>query len=386
MMKPEIKENCSCPETCCPSSKKSDDDIKNLLRVCYTEWIIMGVLSMMIMMKMETYLDDDEWMWYMIYSTMLFFFSLPFTVGFHDHITPRCNCHANESIIPSPLPIITSRPSKKEPEFGLIKKVEDALDFGASRAEAEESESSSSSSSFVEKLKRKSKAKKRNRKTKSKKKSKPTKRNVEKSTKKKLISVSTLSKSSSESESSSSSTKVSLMKPEIGIIEVDSFGFAVIKKNNDESSPEELGEELPVVLVKNEEPKPTTVVIKEEIFKGSDTENEERTVEAKLVIKKEPSLHGEAVNGNFEYNLIVDVDPDEDDNMIVDVQGQVEGGEMNVSTHAATQGEGQAEVEAEIKYGDKKDKGEVEIVVSSDAGSSGDEMTLKADKKKKTRE
>jgi len=385
-MKPDINENCSCPETCCPSSKESDNDIKNLLRVCYSEWIIMGILAMMIMMKMETYLDDDEWVWYMLCSTMLFVFSLPFTVGFHDHTAPRCNCQCKESDIPSPKTTITSRPPKIEPKFGLIKKVEDALGFGANRESGDAtSEESESSGSFVEKLKRKSKDKKRNRKTKSKKNSKFMK-NAEKSTKKKQISVSTLPNISAECESSSSSTKVSHMKPAIGSIEVDSFGFGVIRKNKDESSPEESGEDLPVIMVKKEEPKPINVVIEEKIFKGSDTENEEKTVEAKLMIKKEPSLHGEAANGNFEYNLTVNVDPDEDDNMIVDVHGQVEGGEMNVSTYAATEGEGQAEVEAEIKYGDKKDKDEVEIAVFSDASNSADEMTLKADKKKKSRE
>jgi len=196
------------------------------------------------------------------------------------------------------------------------------------------------------------------------------------------MSASTLSNISSDSESLSSSTKVSLMKPDIGIIEVDPIAFGVIRKNDDESSTEESGEELSIVLVKNEEPKPTTVVIEEEIFKGSDAENEEKNVEAKLMMKKKPSLHGEAAK--FEYNLIVDDDPDEDDNMIVGVHGQVEGGEMTVSTHAANEGEGQAEVEAEIKYGDKKDKGDVEIVVFSDASSSGNEMTLKDDQKKKT--
>jgi len=378
-MKPVINENCSCLETCCPSSKESDNDIKNLLRVCFSEWIVMGILAMMIMMKMETYLNDDEWVWYMICSTMLFVFSLPFTVGFHDHTTPRCNCHGKESNIPSPIPIITSRSSKKEPEFGLIKKVKDALGFGVSSGdESSEEFESFSTGSFVEKLKRKSKAQKRNKKTNSKKKSKSIMRNVEKSTKKRQMSVSTLTNISSESESLSSSTKVSLMKPEIGIIEVDPNGFGVIRKNDDESLTEESGEKLSVVLVKNEEPKPTTVVIEEEIFKGSDAENEEKNVEAKLMMKKEPSLHGEAAN--FEYNLIVDDNPDEDDNMIVDVHSQVEGREMTVSTHAANEGEGQAEVETEIKYGDKKDKGDVEIVVFSDASSSGDEMTLKDDK------
>ena len=70
-------------------------------------------------------------------------------------------------------------------------------------------------------------------------------------------------------------------------------------------------------------------------------------------------------DGKLEYNLVVNVDPDEEDHMIVDVHGEVDGGEMDVSTYAATEGEGQANVDAEIQHGDKTDKGEVEIVVSS---------------------
>merc|ERR1719435_426475 len=140
--------------------------------------------------------------------------------------------------------------------------------------------------------------------------------------------------------------------------------------------------ELESILLKKEEPMDTTIVIEKDIFKGSDAENEERTVEAKLVIKKEPALPGD--DFKLEYNLVVNVDPDEEDHMIVDVQGQVEGGEMAVSTHAATEGEGQANVEAEIQHGVKKDKGEVEIVVCSETDSSSDEMNLKAGKKKKT--
>jgi len=403
-MRHEIQDNSSCSETCCPSSKQSDNDIKNLLRVCYTEWVVMGILATMIMLKMETYLDDEEWMWYTIYSTMLFVFSLPFVVGFHSHAVPRCNCNDKESS-PSPKP----------------------------NSASEESESSASSA-IVEKAKRKSKSKKRSSKTKSKKKSGSKKRNVKSSikNKQKPASASALTKSSSESESWSSSSKGSPKEQGIGVTKKvqDFLGFGVTRETNDEFSSEESSistsssiekkmerktsskkqqsvltgsssglessssstevskekrsskEKLKSVLLKKEEPKDTTIVIENDIFKGSDAENEERTVEAKLVIKKEPALPGEEVK--LEYDLIVNVDPDEEDNMIVNVQGQVEGGEMDVSTHAATEGEGQANVEAEIQHGAKKDKGEVEIVVSSEAGSSSDEMNLKARKKKKT--
>jgi len=342
-MRPEIHENCSCSETCCPSSKKSDGDIKNLLRVCYTEWVIMAILATMIMMKMETYLDDEEWMWFIIYSTILFLFSLPFVVSFHRHSVPRCNCNDKESRTSSPKPNNAS----------------------------EESESSSSSV-IVEKVKRKSKSKKRNSKTKSEKNSKSKKRNVKIiKNKRKSASVAALTKSSSECESSSSSIK------EFGITKKvqDFLGFGMTSNANDESS----SEESPLLLKKEE---PTTIIVEKDIFKGSDAENEERTVEAKLVIKKEPALPGEEVK--LEYDLIVNVDPDEEDHMIVNVQGQVEGGVMDVSTHAATEGEGQANVEAEIQHGAKKDKGELEIVVCSETDGSSDEMNLKAGKTKKT--
>ena len=48
-----------------------------------------------------------------------------------------------------------------------------------------------------------------------------------------------------------------------------------------------------------EEPKNTTIyiVVEKEIFKGSDAEEEERTVETKLVIRKEPALPGEGYGG-----------------------------------------------------------------------------------------
>ena len=371
-MKSEVQENCSCPETYCPSFKKGEDDIKNLLRVCYTEWVIMGILTTVIMMKMETYLNDNEWMSYMVYSTMLIVFGLPFLVGLHSHTAPKCNCNNKEFGISSSEPNIASRSSK------LVKKVKDALGFGASTVIDEEIsvEESESFASSAEKVKRKPKSKKRSR----------SKKEVESKLKRNQKPVSALIKNNSpESESSSSSS-------EIGIIEKiqDSLGFGGTRDSNDESSSEEfaeksgkegsMNEKVKSAMMKEVEPKDTTIIVEQDIFKGSDAE-EERSVEVKLMIKKEPSLPGE--EGKLEYNLVINVDPDEEDHMIVDIHGKVDGGEMDVSTYAATEGEGQANVDAEIQHGDKTDKGEVEIVVSSEASSSSDEMNLKAAGKKK---
>merc|ERR1719431_1158576 len=122
-MRPEIHDNCSCSEACCPSSKQSDKDIKNLLRVCYSEWVIMGILATMIMLKMETYLDDEEWVGYMIYSTMLFVFSLPFIVGFHSHTVPRCNCNDKESSTPSSISNNASEESESSSSSAIVEKV-----------------------------------------------------------------------------------------------------------------------------------------------------------------------------------------------------------------------------------------------------------------------
>ena len=102
-------------------------------------------------------------------AMLLIVFSLPFIVGHHSHTPPRCNCNDKEFSISSSKSIIASRSSK------LIKKVKDALSFGASTVmdgeSSEESESSSSSAS-AERVKRKSKSKRRSSKTKTKSKKK----------------------------------------------------------------------------------------------------------------------------------------------------------------------------------------------------------------------
>merc|ERR1712142_984093 len=318
--KTEITEECVCPESCCPSNPK--DGIKYLLRICYTEWVIMAILATMIKIRMTTYLEEDDWMWYVIYSGILFIFGIPFVVGIHDHTDPTCNCFGDKEhevikrTTKEVSEAITPRTTKKQPEFGLLKK-------------------------------RKSKSR----------------RNLKRSTKMKRP-VSGLIKSSTESVSSSSSSKVARQKKSKTV------------KNFKEKKPVSV-----VNKSEDEEPKETTIVVKEEIFKGSDVEEEERTVSAKLVIQKEADEEDK-----FNYDLVLDIDPDEDDHMSVDVHGQVEGGEMTVATHAATEGEGKADVVAEIQYGDGKDKDEVVMIVSSESSSSSDEMKLKASKKTKTKE
>ena len=65
-------EPCSCPE----SSSQDDSILKYLLCFCYTELVIMRILTMMIMVKMAN-LEKEEWVWFKIYSGMLFIFSIP---------------------------------------------------------------------------------------------------------------------------------------------------------------------------------------------------------------------------------------------------------------------------------------------------------------------
>ena len=305
-------ENCFCPESCCPSS--SSAEIKYLLRVCYIEWGIMGILSMLIMAKM-TDLEDDEWVWYKIFTGMLIIFSIPFTVGFHEHTDPSCDCQVQQE---------EKSPQKKTRQyhdwFGLTKKTR-------------------KSSKKIKKLRKSSK------------KRQPVfglikpvkKANVGQSRHKDVT------ESSSETESSSSSTKVTKQH-----------------------------KTRPQKMLLKKDPKKTTVTINEEIFKKFDDE-EERTVEASLEIQKEPSLTGG--EDKFNYQILIDVDPDEEDHMSVNVQGQVDGGDMDVTTHAATEGEGKADVRAGIRYGVDEDEDKVEMSVSEDSTCSSDEMKLRAGNK-----
>lgn len=111
------------------------------------------------------------------------------------------------------------------------------------------------------------------------------------------------------------------------------------------------------------------------------------TVEARLEIQKEPSEHpGE--EDKFNYGLFIDVDPDRKDNMTVDVHGHVDGGDMDVTTHAATEGVGKADVHAEIHYGDDEDQDSVEMSVFDTSDSSSDQMHLRAthNRKKKSKQ
>ena len=113
-----------------------------------------------------------------------------------------------------------------------------------------------------------------------------------------------------------------------------------------------------------------------------ENDEEKRTVEARLRIQKQPSKKpGE--DDKFNYELTIDVDPDLKDHMTVDVHGQVDGGNMDVITHAATEGEGKADVRAEIQYGDEEDKDSVKMSVSGDSTSSSGEMELRATKNMK---
>ena len=257
----------------------------------------MGILATMIMVKMETYMEDDERiMWYMIISAMLFVFSLPFfLVGFHSHTTPVCNCIDKESgTIPS---------SKSKPNTA-VKKVEDALGFGTNKEiddESSEESESSLSSSILEKAKKKSKSKKKSRKAKS------------KSKKKRVVPKKKKSKSKKKSRKTNSKKKNVRSGSESS-----SWSTVVIKDGGS------LEEKEVSVFVKKEEPNDTTNVIEKDIFKGSDAED------------------------------------------------------------ATTEGDGgEANVEAEIQSGFKKDKVEVEIIDPSDASSSSDEMNLMAGKKEK---
>ena len=125
----------------------------------------------------------------------------------------------------------------------------------------------------------------------------------------------------------------------------------------------------------------TRIIIEQHIFKEEGDE-ENRTVEARLEIQKEPSEHpGE--EDKFNYGLFIDVDPDRKDHMTVDVHGHLDGGDMDV-----TEGVGKADVHAEIHYGDDEDQDSVEMSVFDTSDSSSDQMHLRAthNRKKKSKQ
>ena len=124
----------------------------------------------------------------------------------------------------------------------------------------------------------------------------------------------------------------------------------------------------------------TTVVVEEEIFKSAG-EEEERTVEARLEIKKIPSENPD--DDIFKYDLLIDVDPDTKDSMEVEVQGEVEGKHMDV--HATAEGEGVADIRAGIKVGTEEATGEVELSVSDSTTSEDMELIANGRSKIKTK-
>ena len=81
-------------ESCC-SSKKEKTDLKFLLQLCYTEKVVMGIFTIMILTKL-TYLEDNGWLWSLIYSLLLFTFSIPILVGpLHKHLDVQQSFRTN---------------------------------------------------------------------------------------------------------------------------------------------------------------------------------------------------------------------------------------------------------------------------------------------------
>ena len=170
----------------------------------------MGILTMMIMAKL-TYLEDKEFVWFMIYSGLLLIFSIPFLVGLHKHTDPSCNCQVRhssrssnteeEEVFGSNDPeaeakkIEIASKKKKQPEFGLIKKPEMKLQ-NPSGKNPKASKDESPSTSSAEKTKKTKIAQKNTKKTGS---SKPPK---SKKIKEKKVSKSSSPSTSSRSEDS----------------------------------------------------------------------------------------------------------------------------------------------------------------------------------------
>ena len=85
---------CSCPLA------NNNKIINLLLGICYGEWVIMGILLILILANI-TVMKDIELVWFVIYSGILLIFILPLIVGLHEHTTghtePSCSCDVQES-------------------------------------------------------------------------------------------------------------------------------------------------------------------------------------------------------------------------------------------------------------------------------------------------
>ena len=64
--KPSKTALCSCQQSCCPITNQ-ENNIKCLLRICHTEWVIMGILVIMILTRLIINLEEDDWVWFMVY-------------------------------------------------------------------------------------------------------------------------------------------------------------------------------------------------------------------------------------------------------------------------------------------------------------------------------
>jgi len=319
-------EMCSCPDSCCPSTKEEEKGIKWLLRIMFTEWVIMVVLAGILIAKMAnmTYLEDEDRTFYFIYIGFGLFLicGSPFVVGLHTHTQPSCACEYDEesdddsseedseaeSSSTSSSDGVTISKKTEEPEYTLFLKEKRK----SKKKKQKKVSDSSSDEKGGKQEKRKTKSKKR--KTKSKK----------------------------------GKTK---SKKDLSNIVIDKDIFMTGVENEEQSV--------------NEDP-----------------EDMERAVKARLEISERPAEKGEK-DPKQDVKMGIVVDPDSKTPMYVGVQAELSDNEMKVDTKAVNEdGAGKAEIRGEMKKGAAKDKDKVMLeVVSEDTDS--DEMTLNPSKKSK---
>jgi len=238
--------------------------------------------------------------------------------------------------------------SSSTSSFSIVGKIKEAKHslFAAEVEGTSSDDTSSSISSSSEKIKKKRSRRKRSRSTVHKKKMNP----------KFMLLAKEDEEESSDSEKRSAQRAVKKEKRQRSVESIDVKGeaeYTLFRKDTDGDKADPI----------------TTVVVEEEIFK-SEGEEQERTVEARLEIKKVPSENPD--DDMFMYDLLIDVDPDTKDSMEVEVQGEVEGKHMDV--HATAEGEGVADIRAGIQVGAEKATGEVELSVSDSTTSEDMEL------------
>ena len=86
---------CTCPPDCC-SSSEGEEDFWFLMKIIFSQWIVMGILAATIVVRLAC-LGEAEWTWCALLTSLLLLSSTPLLVGAHHHSSPHCSCSTSDT-------------------------------------------------------------------------------------------------------------------------------------------------------------------------------------------------------------------------------------------------------------------------------------------------